>query len=107
MKEITKQYLNNFIPTYHKKGYPTPKWIQFCIAMIDLGWSVKLYRAKTTYSKYVYIIKRNKSLKIRFSNHRASFNKEMSSDSDYYVGVGNNGIITTEELIEIIKKLKT
>jgi hypothetical protein len=43
-------------------------------------------------------------LKIRFSNHKANYSQEQNNDSDYYVGVGNNGVITTEQLIDKIQK---
>lgn len=113
MKSKTKKYTNNIIltlsyleaikPSYTKKGFPVPKWIQFAETMIKDGWKVKLHRSVTTVSKYIYISKNNQKFKIRFSNHKANKHSENNEDSDYYVGVGNKGIINTEKVIELIK----
>lgn len=100
--KIRQEYLDLLKPSYLNKGYSIPKWIQFCETMLSHGWSVSLHRAKTTVSKYVYIRKGKKNLKIRFSNHRANRYKEQIDDCDYYVGVGNFGVITTEKVIEYI-----
>lgn len=101
---ISKEYLDSLKPAYKKGGWPVPKWIVFCEKMIDAGWKVSLYRAKTTVSKYIYIHKEKNVLKIRFSNHRANVFKELNGDCDFYVGIGNNGVITTEQLIDLLNK---
>jgi hypothetical protein len=102
LTEITKEYLDELKPSYAKKGYPVPKWIQFAEHMLESGWSVKLRRSKTTVSKYLYISKDNIKYKIRFSNHLANATQEHKEDSDFYVGVNRNGAIKTEELIQIL-----
>lgn len=101
---LTIEYLVGLKPSYIKKGYPVPKWIQFSQILIGNGWTVELYRSKTTLSKYLYISCGGMEYKIRFSNHKANKAKEEMMDCDFYVGVGNQGVITTEELIEIILK---
>jgi hypothetical protein len=72
--------------------------------MLEKGWQIALHRAQTTRSKYLYIKKDKLNYKIRFSDHKASFNQETKKDCDYYVGVGNYGVITTEQLIEQLNK---
>jgi hypothetical protein len=104
LKQLSLDYLNGLEPSYLTKGYSVPKWIKFCKEMLNTGWKVKLYRSKSTFSKYIHISKGETNLKIRFSNHKANINQEQKGDSDYYVGVGNNGVITTEQLIEKIEK---
>jgi hypothetical protein len=104
---LTIEYLVGLEPSYIKQGYPVPKWIQFSKTLLNDGWTIRLHRAKTTFSKYLYINKGELSLKIRFSNHKANRGAEDRNDSDYYVGVGNKGVITTEQLIIQIKELET
>lgn len=104
-KQINKNYLKALKPSYIKNNYPIPKWIIFSEIMLDDGWEVYLYRAKSTVSKYIFIVKNNLSLKIRFSNHRPNFHREMQNDCDYFVGVGHTGVITTEKVIDKIKEL--
>ncbi len=112
MTEVTSQYLDYLIKCYAKKGWnPPPKWIQFCQSMLTKGWKISLYRAKTTVSKYLYVRKdtynRTKIFKIRFSNHKANWRKENDRDCDFYVGMGNKGVITTEYLIDLLNKEET
>ena len=100
-KEIlTHEYLDSLKPHYLENGYDVPKWIIFSETLLDWGCSVSLLRAKTTYSKYLFVKKGKEEIKVRFSNHKASFKQEANGDSDYYVGVGNFGIVTTEHLLK-------
>jgi hypothetical protein len=106
MKILIKQKLEILKPGYIKAGYSIPKWIIFSEKMLELGFKVSLHKSKSTVSKYIYITRGLKIYKIRFSNHKANRNAELSDDCDFYVGVGNRGTITTEYLIEHIKKLE-
>lgn len=103
---VTAEYLRTRIPFYHKKGYPTPKWIDFSLQMIEKGWTVRVYEARRTVSKYIFVSRGSEAYKIRFSNHKAEWQKENAGDSDFYVGVGNNGIVTTEQLISKLNTTK-
>ena len=103
-KPVTQKYLDKRKPYYAENNWSIPKWIFFSETMLKHGWKVKLHEASSTVSKYVYIEKDNTKLKIRFSNHKANWHQEHNSDSDYYVGRGNKGVITTEKLIDIILK---
>lgn len=87
-----------------KSNYSPAKWIKFCAVMLNLGFIVKLYKAKSTCSRYVFLHKDGmRDLKVRFSNHLPAIGAQEVNDSDFYVGVSNFGCITTEELIEKIK----
>jgi hypothetical protein len=102
--DLSQKYLDSIKPNYLIKGYPVPKWIQFSEAMLDMGFSVDMQESKSTVSKYLYLKKGDKKFKIRFSNHKPNYNKELGGDCNYYVGVGHTGMITTEQLIDIINK---
>jgi len=93
--------IKTLIRQYPKK-YPTPKYLLFIKTMLEHGWIVKIYIAKV--SKYVFIIKDEEVFKIRFSNHKPLLYKEEEEDCDYYVGISNKQMTTTEELI--IKLIK-
>lgn len=97
--------LNRMKPRYEKSGYSIPKWIQFCEAAISMGFRVGVYAAVTTVSKYIYLSRGGITKKVRFSNHRASYAMEDAGDCDYYIGRGNFGVITTEQLLEKIKDI--
>ncbi len=101
-KTLSTEYLDSLKPSYTSQDYPIPKWIIFSQTLIKDGWVVRLYRAKTTFSKYLFISRDKKMLKIRFSNHKANKLKELANDCDFYVGVGNKGVITTEELLRTL-----
>lgn len=86
------------------RGYPIPKWVDFCAQMVDLGFHVTFIDAKSTVSKYVYVSKGVKVFKVRFSNHKPNPRDERKKTSDFYVGVSNFGVTTTEDAIKAIKK---
>lgn len=98
-KPITCQKVNREIKHYPQK-FPVPKYLLFIKKMIDSGWKVKLYKAGV--SKYVFIVKGNDIFKIRFSNHRPLYYKELEEDCDYYVGVSHFQVLNTEKLIQKI-----
>ncbi len=99
IKDVTKPYLAGMKPDYIKARYPVPKWIQFCDAMLDIGYKVRLIRAKTTYSKYIYVRNGRTQYKVRFSNHRPNQRQEEHNDADYYVGISNFQVMRTEAVI--------
>lgn len=87
------------------KNYSKPKYIEFIEFFYNLGFEVGLYRAKTTASKYVFIKKGNKEIKIRFSNHLPNPLKEEKHDSDYYVGRKHDRKwISSEEIKKLVLK---
>lgn len=68
--------------------------------MLEKGWRVKLYTARV--SKYVFVLKEGEIYKIRFSNHRPLYEKEMENDCDFYVGISHFQTSTTEQIIKKI-----
>jgi len=97
--KITRKRLSEIKPGYEKAGYALPKWIQFSERMLDMGFKVVLWNSKTTVSKYIHVKRDDKSFKVRFSNHKPNFRKEVGKDCDLFVGVTNLGCITTDQAI--------
>jgi competence CoiA-like predicted nuclease len=89
---------------YKKNKYPTPKWMQFSLDMLERGYEVRYYDAVHTVSKYVYVKNKKNGIevKVRFSNHKPNATTESSKDSDFYVGISNGGVITTEQVIPLV-----
>lgn len=82
--------------------YPRSKWLEFAAVMLSYqsqGVSLKLYDARSTVSKYLYVSRNGKTIKIRFSNHLPAKGRVLANDSDYYVGVSQVGVIRTEQVI--------
>lgn len=102
LEKITNQKIKLWKNNYTKKQYPIPKWVLFAEVMIRNGFCVKLCRAVTTVSKYLYLSRGEAKFKVRFSNHPPNKEREKMQDSDYYVGIGNFGIKTTRQVIQEI-----
>lgn len=98
-RKVKLKNLLEWIENYPKK-YATPKYYLFMKTMLERGWIVKLHEVRV--SKYVFVIKDDLVYKIRFSNHKPLFAREIENDCDYYVGISHNQVSTTEQ---IIKKL--
>lgn len=90
------------IETYPKK-YPVPKYLTFIRDLLQDGWQVKLYKAGK-FSKYVFVMKNEQVFKIRFSNHKPIYEKEIENDCDYYVGISHTQAHKTEEILKIIQE---
>lgn len=82
--------------------YPTPKYLTFIRNMLEDGWAVKLYTSGV--SKYVFCLKGEHLYKVRFSNHKPRVDKELEEDCDFYVGISNLAVNTTEEIEKILKQ---
>lgn len=94
--KLTKQDIKTMIDRYPVE-YDTPKYLLFMLEMVNCGFEVDLKKAKTTVSKYITIEKGNQCYKVRFSNHRSNFRRELERDCDFY---------KTEEVIKKIKELE-
>lgn len=99
-RKITQHYLDIIKPRYARNQYPIPKWIIFTEQLLQWNWQIFLYRAKSTYSKYLYISKGKQTIKVRFSNHKPNKFNQVNNDSDYYVGISHSESLTTEALLE-------
>lgn len=80
--------------------YPTAKWIEFCRAMLAYNYIVFLYEARETKSKYVTVVFRGHEFKVRFSDHKPIYDREMKGDCDFFVGVTHTGVRTTEDAVQ-------
>lgn len=96
---ISNRYLERKKAKLAEGGWPVSKWITFCEKMIAAGFSVFVYEAKSTRSKYIYVVQEKRSFKLRFSNHRPRSDSELIGDCDFYVGVSNSRVTTTDDAI--------
>lgn len=102
-KRINQDFLDQRVAQAEAKGFGKAKWIGFCETMMAEGYYLKLYEARKTVSKYITVIKPDDpshKFKVRFSNHRPIKHREVSGDCDFFVGVTNLGVTTTEQAIE-------
>lgn len=100
---VTKNFLFQRVSDAKAKGYEKAKWIEFCEKMLAEGYHVKLYEARKTVSKYVTVIfphDPSQKFKVRFSNHRPIKHREVSGDCDFFVGVTNLGVTTTDQAVK-------
>lgn len=101
---IDHAYLDGRENALRHGGWPISKWILFCRECLNMGLHIGLYEAATTRSKYVYVLDaaRSQRFKVRFSNHRPNVRAQEQEDSDFYVGVSNGKVTTTDDaLIEV------
>lgn len=82
--------------------FKAPKYLLFIKEMMEAGWEVRIYEVKI--SKYIFLIKGDDIFKVRFSNHKPIYEREMAGDCDYYVGVSHTATHRTEEIIKLLKK---
>ncbi len=78
------------------KYYPTSKYLLFIRDMIAAGWKVKIYEVQV--SKYVFVYKDDVIYKVRFSNHKPIYHREVQNDCDFYAGVSHKNCLTTEQI---------
>lgn len=102
-KPCRLEKINKMIEHY-PKPYAPAKYLIFIKAMLEAGWKVKIYVANKV-SKYVFIIKGDTIYKIRFSNHKPLYGKELENDCDFYVGISHKQVTTTEELLKKLNAL--
>lgn len=82
---------------YRDAGFSIPKYLQFVEAALNYQCRVYLYDAQTTVSKYVTLMRGKRKYKVRFSNHKPNLNKEKNGESDFFVGVTNLAVTTTDD----------
>lgn len=102
---VTPPYLQRRVEALAERGYSKPKWVGFCETMLAHGFTVSLYEARKTVSKYVTVSAPGMApYKVRFSNHRPIRHREAAGDCDFFVGVNHNTVSTTEQAIEATLK---
>lgn len=93
----------DFLAARHQQaalyGYPKAKWIEFAETMLRCGYSVWLYEARETVSKYIVVGHGDLRFKVRFSNHRPARWREEAGDCDFFVGRSHHGVTTTAEAV--------
>lgn len=95
------------ISSYSKSQYEAPKYLKFILRMLREGWRVKLYIPRgSKISKYVFVYNDVVIYKIRFSNHKPIIQRELDNDCDFYAGISNMHVMTTETIAKIILNKK-
>lgn len=95
--DVTQAYLDTRAARPILMGYGRPQWIRFCEAALRSGLSVSLYEARRTVSKYVTLRRGGMTFKVRFSDHRPIASREHAGDCDFFVGVTNRTVTTTDD----------
>lgn len=102
---VTSNFLQSRTKFLRENNWPKSKWIFFCEEMMRLGFSVELYEARQTKSKYCTVRHpdhRSKAYKVRFSDHKPIYQREMAGDCDFFVGHTHTGIRTTQDAINAV-----
>jgi hypothetical protein len=104
-ERVTVEFLQHRAKALEEKGYPKAKWIEFCERLMAHGYSMRLYEARQTFSKYITVMARNgRSVKIRFSNHKPIKARELANDCDFFVGITHTGTRTTADALAFVKE---
>nr|DAU58671.1 MAG TPA: hypothetical protein [Caudoviricetes sp.] len=103
MKKITNKYLTfDLLKQKTSKKYGKQKWIIFAEELLHKGFKISLYEARRTFSKYLTVEKDGKYFKVRFSNHKPIKERELNNDCDFFVGVTNYKVTTTEDALKAV-----
>lgn len=94
-KSVSAKFLADYAKNLADAGWPKSKWISFCENLLQQGYEVRLYAAKSSKSKYVYVIKGDRVFKVRFSDHSPHRNQIDTNDCDFFVGRSRLGITNT------------
>lgn len=101
---VNQPYLKKRADILANAGYTKPKWIGFCETLLGDGYTLTLYEARETVSKYVTVsMSGYKPYKVRFSNHKPIYAREANGDCDFFVGVTNLSVKTTEHALLAVK----
>jgi hypothetical protein len=84
--------------------YGKSKWLQFVERMQTLGVACRVYIAKSSVSKYVFVDYNGLTVKLRFSEHAPTRDQIARKDSDIYVGVSALGVINMEDAFKATVK---
>jgi hypothetical protein len=97
---VEKDFLDKRTAICSIYGKPKHKWVEFCEYFLDKGYTISLYEAKETVSKYITLTHAScpdKAYKVRFSNHRPIAHLEYKGTCDFFVGITHTGTRTTRE----------
>jgi hypothetical protein len=101
---VTQEFLSQRTKQAAEMGWPKAKWIRFCELLLVDGLDLELDEAKTTFSKYITVRKGKKKFRVRFSNHKPRLDRELAGLCDFFVGVANNSITTTDDALRAVRK---
>jgi hypothetical protein len=101
---VTPDFLKVRAERATSKGYTKQKWIAFCETLLADGYHLTIYEARNTFSKYITVkAKGAKPFKVRFSNHRPIAERERAGDCDFFVGVTNLTVTTTDQALAAVR----
>jgi len=105
--KVSLELLRSYKRKAEQRDYGVPKWLQFALHFaeqygVKRDVKVSLYSARKTYSKYVTISANGENVKVRFSNHKPNFEKELNNDCDYFVGPRHNGRFLDTETVKAL-----
>lgn len=101
-RAVNMDFLRHRVQYAESMGFQKQKWVTFCEVMLERGFTVSLYEARQTVSKYITVRRADdysRSFKVRFSNHKPIKHREQAGDCDFFVGYTHLGIQTTEQAI--------
>lgn len=101
-KVVTTGYLKGRAEVLVRMGYSKSKWIYFCEEMLRLDFTVELYEARQTKSKYCTVKRDGRTFKVRFSDHKPIYQREMQGDCDFFVGYTHTGIRNTHDAVNAV-----
>jgi len=102
VRPVSKKFLRARAAKATQQGYEVQKWIIFCNYLIFIGFSLFMYESKSTVSKYIYVRRGGRELKIRFSNHKPNYHKEDTGDCDFFVGVTHKGKTNYKDALNFV-----
>jgi len=106
-RKITDEPLTEeIIKTRRGPGiYPECAWMKFSRALLSRGYSLSLYEARQTVSKYITVHGINDDFyTVRFSDHRPNIKRELNRDCDFFVGVTNFSVTNWKQALSAVLK---
>lgn len=99
-ERVTQELLDARAQRSIKAGFGKQKWVMFCEELLKRGYTLELYEARRTVSKYITISHPDapgKRFKVRFSNHEPIKYREIAGDCDFFVGRTHLSTTTTRD----------
>ena len=102
---ITQALLKERAERCIQAGFKKQKWVEFCETLMAEGYSLRLYEARQTYSKYVTVHKEgSRGFKVRFSNHKPNKGRELEGHCHFFVGITHTGVRTTNDALRAVRE---
>lgn len=101
-QKIARDFLEKRVQGCIAKGYQKQKWVEFCEAMMERGYTLTLYEARRTVSKYITVHNGDHKFKVRFSNHKPIRDRKANGDCDFFVGKTHLNWSTTAQAIAAV-----